>query len=79
MARTFQLVSVFSSLTVWENLVLSGIRFRTENTRPWRFLLASAKDKRITNICMESLKLVGLENNALTRNLRAVLRLQANA
>ena len=34
MVRTFQLVSVFNSMTVWENLVLSSIRFQKEHTSP---------------------------------------------
>lgn len=31
MVRTFQLVSVFNSMTVWENLVLSSLRFQKES------------------------------------------------
>lgn len=31
MVRTFQLVSVFNSLTVWENLVLSSRRFQQKS------------------------------------------------
>lgn len=66
MVRTFQLVSVFNSMTVWENLVLSGVRFERVYTAPWRFLLSSAKSKGIKNNCLEALKLVGLEGKALT-------------
>jgi len=38
MVRTFQLVSVFNSMTVWENLVLSSILFHKEHTSQWNFL-----------------------------------------
>ncbi|MFH1243457.1 MAG: ATP-binding cassette domain-containing protein [Pseudomonadota bacterium] len=66
MVRTFQLVSVFNSLTVWENLVLSSIRFERGHTRPLRFLLSEAKQEEITKSCLKTLKLLGLESNALT-------------
>ncbi len=66
MVRTFQLVSVFNTMTVWENLVLSSIRFRREQTKPNRFFLSSAKDEGIRKNCLEALKLVGLESRAMT-------------
>lgn len=66
MVRTFQLVSVFNSMTVWENLVLSSIRFDKEHTAAWKFLLSSAKHKAIKNNCLDALKLVGLESKVLT-------------
>ena len=47
MVRTFQLVSVFNTLTVWENLVLSSIRFKRENTKPLSFTLSTANDEKI--------------------------------
>ncbi|MGB9698743.1 MAG: ABC transporter ATP-binding protein [Thermodesulfobacteriota bacterium] len=62
--RTFQLVSVFNSLTVWENLVLSSIRFQTEETSWRRFFFSSTKGERIQKICLTALQLVGLENQA---------------
>jgi branched-chain amino acid transport system ATP-binding protein len=66
MVRTFQLVSVFNTMTVWENLVLSTIRFRREQTKPNRFFLSSAKDEGIRKNCLEALELVGLESRAMT-------------
>ena len=66
MARTFQLVSVFTSMTVWENLVLSSVRFRKEYAAGWRFLLSRADDETIRANCLEAMRLVGLESKALT-------------
>jgi branched-chain amino acid transport system ATP-binding protein len=66
MVRTFQLVSVFNSMTVWENLVLSCIRFRREKTTLWKFLLSPASHEEIRKDCLDALKVVGLEDKALT-------------
>jgi branched-chain amino acid transport system ATP-binding protein len=66
MVRTFQLVSVFNSMTVWENLVLSSIRFHKEHTSHWKFLLSPANNMSIRRRCYEAMKLVGLEGKALT-------------
>ncbi|MHB0869366.1 MAG: ATP-binding cassette domain-containing protein, partial [Chloroflexota bacterium] len=41
MSRTFQLVSVFNSLRVWENLVLSSLRFRNGQASPSSFYFRS--------------------------------------
>jgi len=65
MVRTFQLVSVFNSMTVWENLVLSSIRFKREKTTPWRFLLSPARHETIRDNCLDALKIVGLGTKAL--------------
>ena len=67
MARTFQLVSVFNSMTVWENLVLSGIRFNKKRTAPLKFAFSSANHKDIERNCMEALNVVRLEDKAQTR------------
>lgn len=66
MVRTFQLVSVFNSMTVWENLVLSSIRFKEKHTSARRFFFSSTKNEGIQENCLEALKLVGLENHAAT-------------
>ena len=63
MVRTFQLVSVFNSMTVWENLVLSSLRFRQESLSEWRFLFSSANQESIRKSCFEAMKAVGLEKN----------------
>jgi len=65
MVRTFQLVSVFNSMTVWENLVLSSIRFQKEHTSHWKFLLSPANNENIRRRCYEAMKLVELESKAL--------------
>jgi branched-chain amino acid transport system ATP-binding protein len=66
MVRTFQLVSVFNSMTVWENMVLSSIRFKEKYTLPRKFFFSSAKNDDIQGDCLKVLKLVGLESKALT-------------
>src|SRR5512136_2507350 len=62
MVRTFQLVSVFNSMTVWENMVLSSIRFKEKHTAPQKFFFSSIKNKDIQENCLKALRLVGLEN-----------------
>ena len=66
MVRTFQLISVFDSISVWENLVLSSIRFKRQLTTPWKFLLSPAKKQTIRDNCSDALRTVGLEAKAQT-------------
>lgn len=66
MVRTFQLVSVFNSMAVWENLVLSSIRFQKEHTSHWKFLLSPANNEIIRKNCLEAMQVVGIESKALT-------------
>jgi branched-chain amino acid transport system ATP-binding protein len=71
MARTFQLVSVFNSMTVWENLVLSSLRFERESMSGRRFFFLPANREDIRGNCFEAMKVVGLEKqwNAPTSEL----------
>ncbi len=46
MVRTFQLVSVFNSLTVWENLVLSSLRFQRESDVRMELFILSRERRR---------------------------------
>jgi branched-chain amino acid transport system ATP-binding protein len=64
MARTFQLVSVFNTMTVWENLVLSSVRFDQRSISPGRFMISSAKNRDLITKCAHALHLVGLEKDA---------------
>ncbi len=66
MVRTFQLVSVFNSMTAWENLVLSSIRFQGKSISGRKFYFSSVKKDAITDRCFEALKLVGLDGKAMT-------------
>ncbi len=65
MVRTFQLVSVFNSMTVWENMVLSSIRFKEKYISPRKFFFSSTKNEEIQENCLEALKLVWLENKTM--------------
>jgi branched-chain amino acid transport system ATP-binding protein len=71
MARTFQLVSVFNSLSVGENLVLSSIRFQRSERKPWRFFLKNSRREEIVRDCRTALDWVGLSSkeNTPTREL----------
>ncbi len=66
MVRTFQLVSVFNSMTVWENLVLSSIRFKERYTSLRKFFFSSAKNGDVLENCVKAMKLVGLQSKAFT-------------
>jgi branched-chain amino acid transport system ATP-binding protein len=61
MVRTFQLVSVFNSMTVWENLVLSSLRFQKESLSEWGFFFSPANRENIRKSCFEAMQVVGLE------------------
>ncbi|NLJ49397.1 MAG: ATP-binding cassette domain-containing protein [Candidatus Atribacteria bacterium] len=69
MVRTFQLVSVFNSLKVWENLVPCTTWSNKSHYTFWKLLTSSAQNTWDSS--REALKLVGLENyaNALTAEL----------
>ena len=63
--RTFQLVSVFETLSVWDNLVLSTYSARdAQEKKSISFFFADRKDDRILEGCLEALKTVGLEDKA---------------
>jgi branched-chain amino acid transport system ATP-binding protein len=67
MVRTFQLVSVFNSLTVWENLVLSSLRFQREPGSEWSFLFSPADREGVRRNCAEAMEVVGLEKHSRTQ------------
>lgn len=62
--RTFQLVSVFDSLTVWENLVLSSTRRLAGHKKVGKFYLTPASNALIYENCRLALREVGLEDLA---------------
>ena len=66
MARTFQLVSVFDSLKVWENLVLSNLRTKRVKESPLGFFFSAARKKATLKSCQDALDLVGLASKAET-------------
>jgi branched-chain amino acid transport system ATP-binding protein len=64
MVRTFQLVSVFDSLTVRENLVLSSMRQLAGHMRIVKFFFGQADSASIYENCRVALHQVGLEDRA---------------
>lgn len=64
LVRTFQLVSVFGSLTVFDNVVLANVRFGKNYTSKWRFFLAKNHPVSTVRNCRKILKQVGLEDKA---------------
>lgn len=64
MARTFQLVSVFDSLTVLDNLILSVVRFREKQEGQGGFFFADAHQASLVETCREALGTMGIEEKA---------------
>ncbi len=64
MVRTFQLVSVFNSLRVWENLVLSVTGSGAARCSGWGFMTSPASGDAIRRACHDALCMVGLEEKA---------------
>ena len=62
--RTFQLVSVFNSLKVLENLVLSNIRFSADYSVKRRFFFKDIRHPEIMEKCLKALTFMGLEKKA---------------
>lgn len=60
LVRTFQLVSVFNSLSVLDNLVLAVARFSQDYDSKPSFMLGSAHKRRIVDACQAQLEMVGL-------------------
>jgi len=64
MVRTFQLVSVFDSLTVVDNLILSVMRSREQQRPKGGFFFADARHPSVLKICKEALATMGIEDKA---------------
>lgn len=62
--RTFQLVSVFDSLTVMDNLTLANVRFGRNYSSKVRFLFTNARQKETIELCLKSLRMMGMEDKA---------------
>ncbi len=63
--RTFQLVSVFDSLRVVDNLILAVIRFKKHSASKGRFFFANAHQPEVTAASMDVLKTMGIADKAL--------------
>jgi branched-chain amino acid transport system ATP-binding protein len=60
LVRTFQLVSVFDSLTALDNLVLAKIRFNRDYEVKRRFFFKEARHAGTIGLCQEVLQTVGI-------------------
>ena len=62
--RTFQLVSVFDSLLVMDNLILSTVRSGRNHQSGSKFFLANAHQTGIVDTCLEALDTMGIAGKA---------------
>lgn len=62
--RTFQLVSVFDSLSVLDNLVLSTVRTEKSHVSTRQFLFSSAHRPEGVKACWEALQMMDIEDKA---------------
>jgi branched-chain amino acid transport system ATP-binding protein len=62
--RTFQLVSVFDSLPVIDNLILSTNRVSDDHESRGTFFFGDAHRQNKVEKCMDALELMGIENQA---------------
>ncbi len=64
LVRTFQLVSVFESLTALNNLVLAKIRFDKSYGPKRKFFFKEAHQAGTMEACLEALRIVGIADRA---------------
>ncbi len=60
MVRTFQLVSVFDTLPVLDNLILAAVRAGREYKNKARFVLGSSHPSHLEKECRNTLEMVGI-------------------
>ncbi|MFO7970973.1 MAG: ABC transporter ATP-binding protein [Desulfobacterales bacterium] len=65
-ARTFQLVSVFDSMTVMENMMLARTRQGRDYSSKFRFFLKNIHYKALEDSCLEALDTLGIADKAGT-------------
>lgn len=63
-ARTFQLVSVFDSMTVMENMMLARIRLGRNYRSKVRFFFKDVNHKELMNDCLQALDTMGIAEKA---------------
>lgn len=64
-SRSFQLVSIFPRLKVWENLLLPTMRFKEKKERTGlKFYFRFTDNKETRKDCNDALKVAGLEKKA---------------
>lgn len=66
-ARTFQLVSVFDSMTVLENMMLARIRLSQNYRSKARFFFKNVHHKALIDDCLQSLDTMGISGKAETK------------
>lgn len=64
LVRTFQLVSVFDSLTILQNMIMSVTRFEKNYSNKWLFTMHNAEADHLRLRAMEALHRVGLDERA---------------
>lgn len=64
LVRTFQLVSVFESLTVLNNLIIAKIRFDKQYASKTRFFFKNTHYPETVEACLEALETVGIRDRA---------------
>ncbi len=62
--RTFQLVSVFDSLPVIDNLILSTHKTHSIKGRAGGFFFADAHKRNTVEMCLDALKVMGIQDKA---------------
>jgi branched-chain amino acid transport system ATP-binding protein len=63
-ARTFQLVSVFDSMTVLENMMLARVRLGQNYRSKTRFFFKNVQHKALIDKCLQSLDTMGISDKA---------------
>lgn len=66
-ARTFQLVSVFDSMSVMENMMLARVRQGRDYSSKGRFFFGNLRTRRLEEECLRALETLGIADKAETR------------